>query len=313
MIYVEVKGRCGNQLFRYAFARYVQIKSGDKELCFNFQGVYELAHTGKGFVNELKNFNVVSFEEYTKSGKLLMNETNILQKMVCIINTVYLKYLSKYSRQVQADRSKRFVGLANYFGIYWLREGYVPMKIHKRKNQFISGNFECKLFFDEIRPYLLEELAPKEAVLPKNKTIMKNILDSESVCISVRRGDFFNKHHAKSFAVCNEAYYSKAKDRIHELVDNPKFFCFSDDIEWCKKNLFKESQDIVFISQDMPVYETLRLMYSCKHFILSNSTFSWWGQYLSQNDKKVVISPSRWNNDDFYTPLMDSEWIKIEV
>ena len=69
----------------------------------------------------------------------------------------------------------------------------------------------------------------------------------------------------------------------------------------------------MFISQDMPVYETLRLMYSCKHFILSNSTFSWWGQYLSQNDKKVVISPSRWNNDDFYTPLMDSEWIKIEV
>lgn len=61
----------------------------------------------------------------------------------------------------------------------------------------------------------------------------------------------------------------------------------------------------------MPVYETLRLMYSCKHFIISNSTFSWWGQYLSRNDHKIVISPSKWNNDDFDTPLLEDEWIKL--
>lgn len=287
MIYVEVKGRCGNQLFRYAFARYIQLKTGDNDIHFNFQGVYSLADTGSGFVNELSNFNVVPFTEYKKEGKLLFNETSILQKAACIINTLYLKSLKKYSRQIQINKSKRFVKFLNYFGIYCLREGYTPMKIYKRKKQFISGNFECKHFFDEIRPYLLRELTPKKEVMAQNKSLFKEILGSESVCVSVRRGDFFSQKYAKSFAVCSEEYYLKARDKICELIEKPKFFCFSDDIDWCRNVLFQGRDDIIFVSQDMPVYETLRLMYSCKHFIVSNSTFSWWGQYLSRNDKKL--------------------------
>lgn len=313
MIFIEVKGRCGNQLFRYAFARYVQEKTGDNKLCFNFNGVYSLSHTGKGFVNELENFKTVPFIEYNKEGKILWNETNLVQKIICVLNSVYLKYLNKKTRQEQVDKSCKFNTILNYLGIYWLREGYAPMKIYKRKNQFISGNYECKKFFDEIRMKLLEELEPKHPVLEQNRELFKYIEETQSVCISVRRGDFFSDKYANSFAVCTELYYLKAKEKVSKLIDNPKFFCFSDDIDWCRNVLFKDSTDITFISQDMPVYETLRLMYSCKHFILSNSTFSWWGYYLSRNDEKVVISPSRWNNDGFVSPLIEDDWIKIDV
>ena len=69
-------------------------------------------------------------------------------------------------------------------------------------------------------------------------------------------------------------------------------------------------QEFQFL-QDMPVYETLRLMYSCKHFIISNSTFSWWGQYLSQNDNKVVVSPRVWNSA-YKSMLVDEKWILID-
>lgn len=61
----------------------------------------------------------------------------------------------------------------------------------------------------------------------------------------------------------------------------------------------------------MPVYETLRLMYNCKHFILSNSTFSWWGQFLSTSKNKLVVSPSLWNNDGYQSQLIQKDWILI--
>ena len=61
----------------------------------------------------------------------------------------------------------------------------------------------------------------------------------------------------------------------------------------------------------MPVYETLRLMYNCKHFILSNSTFSCWGQFLYTSKNKLVVSPSRWNNDGYQSQLIQKDWILI--
>ena len=89
------------------------------------------------------------------------------------------------------------------------------------------------------------------------------------------------------------------------------FFVFSDDINWCKKKLGFNGDNVIFVSQDMPVYETLRLMYNCKHFILSNSTFSWWGQFLSTSKNKLVVSPSRWNNDGYQLQLIQKDWILI--
>lgn len=309
-LYVEMTGRCGNQLFRYAFARYVQLKTNNPTMYLNFQNVYALSNTGNGFVNELKNFKTVDFIEYTKNGRLLLNETNFIQKFACMLNYFYLRISQNKTRTEKIDVYKKMQNILNYLGIYWVREGYVPIKIHLRKKQFISGNYESKEYFNEIRDILLNELEPKFEVLQSNKDIYDSILNTDSVCISIRRGDFFNKENISSFGVCDKNYYLNAKKIMDKKIDNPVYFIFSDDIDWCKKNLFKDDK-VFFVNQNMPVYETLRLMYSCKHFIISNSTFSWWGQYLSRNDHKIVISPSKWNNDDFDTPLLEDEWIKL--
>lgn len=97
----------------------------------------------------------------------------------------------------------------------------------------------------------------------------------------------------------------------NKKLKNLTFFVFSDDIDWCKKELGFNGSNVIFVSQDMPVYETLRLMYTCKHFILSNSTFSWWGQFLSRAKNKLVVSPSRWNNDGYQSKLIQKNWILI--
>ena len=62
-----------------------------------------------------------------------------------------------------------------------------------------------------------------------------------------------------------------------------------------------------------PVWEKLRLMSACKHFVVSNSTFSWWTQYLSKSENKIVVSPSRWFNNDYESPLIGKDWIKIST
>lgn len=311
MIYVEMEGRCGNQLFRYAFSRYIQEQVGG-ELVLNFNSILNRNDQINGWKNELENFNVVPYKVYNKKGKILFNETSIYIKVLCMFYLISLKLKSKYNRSEQYRSALKFQNILEKKGVYWLREGYYQYKIYKNNNYYISGGFECEKFFDEIKDKLKIELTPIRDVLKKNIDLYRDICMNESVCISIRRGDFLNKENSKSFAVCNKEYYIKAQEIMIEKIKNPKFFIFSDDIEWCRKNI-KFKEDVTWVSQDNPVFETLRLMYSCKHFIISNSTFSWWGQYLSENNNKIVISPKRWNNDDFESPLISNKWILVDT
>jgi hypothetical protein len=100
---------------------------------------------------------------------------------------------------------------------------------------------------------------------------------------------------------------------IKQKVQNPVFFLFSDDVDWVKTNVQTGECETYCEDGTDPVWEKLRMMSMCKHFIISNSTFSWWAQWLSTNDNKIVISPSRWFNNDYQSPLIDSNWITIKV
>lgn len=168
-----------------------------------------------------------------------------------------------------------------------------------QKNKFVYGRFEDIRYFDKIRNQLLEELQP---VAPENKylyDVFKS--DAETICISIRRGDYVsNKNLEKTFNICNREYFEKAVNYMKEKIDNPVFIVFSGDIEWCRENInFFRNNKCYYESGKDAVWEKLRLMYMCKHFIISNSTFSWWSQYLSRNENKIVIAPSYcFNNKD---------------
>ena len=115
--------------------------------------------------------------------------------------------------------------------------------------------------------------------------------------------------------ICDSNYFYDAIKIIKKRIDKPVFIVFSDDIEWVKNNM-NFGADTYYESGEDPIWEKIRLMYTCKHFIISNSTFSWWAQYLSDNKQKIVIAPKRWKNtayksDTSKLDIYQDFWIKI--
>lgn len=311
-IYVEMSGRLGNQFFRYAAARALQLKYyPDDELEMNFQKINDTNKHDKTFYNVLDDFKVTDYTIYQRGGKVIFNETSLLQKLVCIPYYIGLRKTKDMDEEVAYE--KRWLNILQKNGLYWFRRGGWRFQKSKVKNKFLSGNFEDPIFFEEIREVLIQEFTPRHELLDKNKEFMKLIQSTNSVCMSVRRGNFESVPEIKKRqSVCDREYFENAIEEIKKNVENPVFFMFSDEIEWVRENI-KLDCPVYYEDGTDPVWEKLRLMSACKHFIISNSTFSWWVQYLSMYEHKIVVSPCRWFNSAYKSPLIDSKWILIEV
>lgn len=148
-----------------------------------------------------------------------------------------------------------------------------------------------------------------------NEQVAQNILSVNAVSLHVRRGDYVSNLTINQFhGTCSLEYYNQAIAQIAKKVETPHFFVFSDDPEWVKSNLkIDYSITIVDHNNADKNYEDIRLMSLCKHHIIANSSFSWWGAWLCRNPNKIVIAPLKWFNDKSIntTDLIPDGWIKI--
>lgn len=314
MIFVEMYGRLGNQFFRYAAARAIQKKYyPDEKIVINFTQINDIHKIDTSFYNVLEDYNVAPYDVYPKSGKVIFKESGLIQKIVGAFYYFEIKSIETVNMNAMIAVEKKWQPTLDKLGLYWYRRGGKELGYSKLKHKFISGNFENPLFFSEIREELLKEFTPKHPRIEKNQKLYDIIEFKESVCISIRRGDFESNETIKSLhSVCHKDYYLRAINEIKKHVKDPVFILFSDDIEWAKENI-KTGAETYHEDGTDPVWEKLRMMSLCKHFIISNSTFSWWSQYLATNMNKVVISPSRWFNNDYKSPLIQENFIKIDV
>jgi hypothetical protein len=290
MICSYISGRLGNQLFEYAYARALLcLRDKNERLMFNFNLVRSAGEQGVGFDDSLKDFCVLPYLETNKD--IIFKYGSVLQCFVYTlfkIDQIFLKLLNK----------KRWFAAFRHLGILFqdYTDNSIAIRNSREKNIFCYGKYENPKYFNDIRPILLQEFTPKSAPLLANKKLYTIIESTNSVCISIRRGDFLSDKFRDRFLVCDKDYFIAAMAEMKRHVAQPTFVFFSDDIEWVKENIHPDVPCYYESGKD-PVWEKLRLMYSCKHFIISNSTFSWWTQYLSRNENKVVISPDRWSND----------------
>lgn len=310
-------GRLGNQFFRYAVARSLQLDFYPNEkLIINFNQVNESGVNDSTFRDYLQDYNVVPYETYNKKGKVMWNETSPIQKLTA---AAYYSGLKKYTPADMKEEyvyEKKWANRLNKYGLYWFRDGYFDLGKSNCLNKIVSGNFEAPGYFDKYKDILKKEFTPKYPRIEKNANLYEKIEKNESVCVSIRRGDFeTNTEFKKIHSICNRDYFLEAIERINAILvsrgKKPVYILFSDDIEWAKNNVIT-GYETYFEDGTDPVWEKLRMMSLCKHFILSNSTFSWWSQYLSASINKIVVSPSRQYNNNFKSPLIDENWVLIK-
>lgn len=313
MIYLDMAGRLGNQLFRYSFARNIQEKCGD-ELVIDFSRVYSKGLAKNGWKNSLKGFNTYTYIEKNNCFKDVFKKFTFTQKILFIYFKIVSKLLKK-NRRLLKKFQLSMQPIMNKNNLYFLELGYYNYDYKYLKNnkvKYVCGCFECEKYFNDIKKIIQSEITPKSSEIHEQE-LLKIINNAKnSVCVSVRRGDFVsNPKNKKMYDVCTIDYYVKSIKFLKSKFNYPTFIMFSDDIQWVKDNIKVPDTVFYYESGKSSVEEKLKLMSSCNHFIISNSTFSWWAQFLSTNLDKVVISPTKWYNNGLDSDLISDDWIKI--
>lgn len=136
-----------------------------------------------------------------------------------------------------------------------------------------------------------------------------------SVSLHIRRGDYVSPEFKTGYSgICTDQYYRKAIEHILDNVENPLFFVFSDDIEWAKENLGIDNAVYISHNCGRSSFRDMQLMSLCRHNIIANSSFSWWGAWLNSNPDKIVIAPAKWFNftsAEFDRRITPQNWVRF--
>lgn len=308
MIYLMLqKNGMGNQMFCYAYGRYLQERyrqrDGAEELtinadCFRDGVQIDYIDPRQLSLQHLSlNSQVLYSKEEDRADIKKLRRKQLLRAMG-LWDSILLKFFRK-----KKVGEKAFLKYARR-GIYYSYEprAYYQTVLCSENNKFVSGHFQDRRYFDSIRPILKEEFQVKTPASAENQAMLQRLQSCNSVCLHVRRGDYLNPHWAR-LNICTEEYYQNAVTEILRSVENPSFFVFSnthEDLEWIKENYriidpwTGEPVPMEYVDLSNPDYEEFRLMRACKHFIIPNSTFSWWAAYLA-DEQSVVCAPNRWD------------------
>lgn len=295
MIITKLYGGLGNQMFIYAFSRMLQefykepIWLNTYELEYNRGGSTKRAYALDCFTLNRNCRLLNNIEKNAYEAVLQYKRRNINEE-------VYNQ--ADYTKLVQ---NGLYTSDA-IFHFYDFAESKKPIK-------FTDGYFMSWKYFEKIKHKLKKEFCIKIPPSRENEQLLDVIKKQNAVCVHIRRGDYVSTSYNRTNNICTESYYQKAMAYIKKRTKDPVFYVFSNsktDITWIKRHYNFEKYNVHYVELENKDYEELRLMQNCKHFIIANSTFSWWAQYLCDNSKKIVVAPYPWLN----VPDRKKKWIR---
>lgn len=294
MIIVKLMGGLGNQMFQYAAGLSLALTKKTELL---IDESFLIAETNNLYTKrnlELKCFNL----DIKIAGKKDIERFNITQS-------------NKYIRSLQRNFPFLFSNLYAAESGMMFQKGFFNFP----KNTYLDGFWQSEKYFKNIESILENKFTPKEAPNTENSAWLNKISSCESVSLHIRRGDYIlskssQEHHGNLIL----SYYINALNIIKSKYSNSEVFVFSDDLDWCKENLNLEFKiHFVDANQKSNFHYDMYLMSHCKHNIIANSSFSWWGAWLNRNPEKMVIAPNKWFTDELTTTkdLIPTGWIRI--
>ncbi len=289
MIIVKISGGIGNQMFQYAIGKHLAIK-------YNTRLKLDLRFFQK---QTLRNFDL-----------------NVFPIKEEIIST---KELDLYFPDPSFNRFKNYWKriIKKRYGYKMILEkkfNFQPEILSAGKNVYLDGYWQSEKYFEAVGPEIRKCFQFRNEQDSYDKQLIQKIQQSNSVSVHFRLGDYIkNETTNQVHGVCSPDYYLKALSFISDKIKDPVFFIFSDDIPWVKNNFHFSREHFYIEGNAYHSYKDMQLMSFCKHNIIANSSFSWWGAWLNDYPEKMVIAPFKWFNisDRNTNDLIPESWIKI--
>lgn len=278
MIIIRMTGGLGNQMFQYAL--YLKLRAMGKEVKMDDFTEYE----GR----EARPLSLWAFGiEYDRASR----------EELCRMTDGFLDPVSRIRRKLFGRKSLE----------YMEKDCNFDPEILNRDPAYLTGYFQSEKYFADIEEEVRQAFRFSERIwegipsqlLERIRSYEQQIKTTMAVSVHIRRGDYLQNEEAYG-GICTEQYYKTAIEYVGKRQQDASFFVFTNDPdyagEWILKNFGQEKERFVLIegTQEENGYLDLYLMSLCRHHILANSSFSWWGAYLNPSREKMVIVPHKW-------------------
>lgn len=286
---VNIIGGLGNQMFQYALLLTLQKRFGEK--------IYA---------------DTSSFKTYKLHNGLELERIFSIQLNVALPKDI--SRLAYYSSNYKLNRAmKKFLPRKKTMCMEYPLNRFDKGLLFKSGDMYYEGYWQHYSYFEEYRNEIIQVFQfNKELMCAEAKKIESSILQKqEPISIHVRRGDYLSD---KEFGgICTPQYYKNAIDEIYKRCQNPYFYIFSNDIEWCRKHLsdFMQGHKFVDCNKGEDSWCDMYLMSLCKNMIIANSSFSWWAAYLNLRKDKIVFAPPIWTHNKKKYQRQLPNWILV--
>ena len=287
---VKILGGLGNQMFQFALYKSLQQRFPEERVlidlhCFNGYKKHRGFEIGKVFEAD---YEAANWFEVARIAYPYPNfQTWRISSRLLPVRKTMLKEKPDFTFEPTALTRTQ----STYYDGYWQHEDYF-----KDVRDVILKTFNFPVFTDE-----------------RNLQAAERLQNSNSIAIHVRRGDYT---HDKLFHdICGLSYYERAISRMRQTTDCELFCVFSDDMAWSRQHIapLLEGRPVIYAdwNRGADTVQDIHLMSLCRHFVIANSTFSWWGAWLNQNPEKQVIAPQKWLHiPNTQSPVPDT-WTRI--
>lgn len=286
-IIVGLSGGLGNQMFQYAAGRALSL-----DLCVELQLDLSWFAGREERTYALKDFSIT---------EQVLNPLDYLPETVQALE-------SRIARRWFPSRMGGKVFREKHF--------HYDENFHQLKPAvYLEGYWQSEKYFKNNSLQIVSDFAPKSEVPDRCLPILSSIKETQAICLHIRRGDYLtNATAAKTHGTCPISYYHQGVELLVKNLNTPHCFIFSDDPEWVKENLSLPCPfTVVDVNNGNEANWDLFLMQSCLHFVIANSSLSWWGAWLGIQNGKRVIAPKKWflTTEKNTKDLIPSSWETI--
>ncbi|WP_052184182.1 alpha-1,2-fucosyltransferase [Psychroserpens sp. Hel_I_66] len=292
MIIVRLRGGLGNQMFQYAMGRRIANDLGTS-LKLDLTSLLK-TYKSQMVTNRDYQLDIFNLEP------IFLIQPDLLIKL----DKLGLNFVSQFIKGI------KLLGIKKYREKTFTVEDWI---VENPKDNFLySGYWQSEKYFKSAEDLLRKDFQFKDILSPQAQDIFDKIKSENAVCVHMRRGDYVDNPVFNSGSL---DYFTSAANYINEHTEKPHFFVFSDDPEWCLKNV-KFEQDFTIVdykTNKIKFKEDLQLMSSCEHFVMSASSFSWWAVWLSNKEGNIVVAPKPWflNSENDVKDLVSKRWIRL--